>query len=399
MFSRRTPASLAPNRLSAALAARRGAGLPVLDLTRSNPAQCGIGLPEEEILAALANPRSLVYEPGPRDWAAARAAVAAHHARQGFQADPGRIFLTASTSEAYSWAFKLLCGAGDEVLAPQPSYPLFECLAALDGVTARPYPLCPELGWAIGRQALEAQLTPRTRALIVVHPNNPTGSYVQAEDWLYLAGLASRHGLAIISDEVFFDYRLQPGPPPPSSLALAGGPLVLTLSGLSKIAALPQMKLGWMHAAGPDALLREACERLEWIADAYLSASAPVLHAAPAWLGLADRIQSAVLARCHAALAAFQAGLSGPVRAWPAEGGWTLAIEGPRTVDGETLALALLEQRGVLVQPGYFYDFPRDGFLAVSLLTPPGEAAEGARAIEEIWRGYSVFSAFSRCMT
>jgi alanine-synthesizing transaminase len=391
MFSRRTPASLASNRLSAALAGRRRAGLPVLDLTRSNPTQCGIALPQDEILAALANPRALAYSPDPKGWAGARIAVAAHHARQGFHADPERLFLAASTSEAYSWAFKLLCEPGDEVLAPRPSYPLFECLAALDGVTVRSYPLCPELHWAIDRQALESLLTPRTRALIVVNPNNPTGSYVHAEDWAYLAGLAERRGLAILSDEVFFDYRLHPGPPASSSLALADGPLVLTLSGLSKIAALPQMKLGWMHVSGPEAIVREACERLEWIADAYLSVSAPVLYAAPAWLGLADRIQPAVLARCQAAQDACQSTLRGPVRAWPAEAGWTTIVEGPRTVDGETLALALLEQRGVLVQPGYFYDFPRDGFLALSLLTPPGEAAEGARAIEEIWLRCSDF--------
>jgi alanine-synthesizing transaminase len=391
MFSRRTPASLASNRLSAALAGRRRAGLPVLDLTRSNPTQCGIALPQDEILAALANPRALAYSPDPKGWTGARIAVAAHHARQGFHADPERLFLAASTSEAYSWAFKLLCEPGDEVLAPRPSYPLFECLAALDGVTVRSYPLCPELHWAIDRHALESLLTPRTRALIVVNPNNPAGSYVHAEDWAYLAGLAERRGLAILSDEVFFDYRLQPGTPASSSLALADGPLVLTLSGLSKIAALPQMKLGWMHVSGPEAIVREACERLEWIADAYLSVSAPVLYAAPAWLGLADRIQPAVLARCQAAQDVYQSTLRGPVRAWPAEGGWTTIVEGPRTVDGETLALALLEQRGVLVQPGYFYDFPRDGFLALSLLTPPGEAAVGARAIEEIWLRCSDF--------
>lgn len=391
MFSRRTPASLALNRLSAAVNERRRAGLPVLDLTGSNPTQCGIHLPEQEILTALADPRALAYTPEPKGWTGARAAVAAHHARQGFAADPERLFLTASTSEAYSWAFKLLCEPGDEVLAPRPSYPLFECLAALDSVTLRTYPLRPELGWAIGRQDLESSLTPRTRAIIVVNPGNPAGSYVHAEDWLYLASLARRHGLAIISDEVFFDYRLQPGTPASSSLALADGPLVLTLSGLSKIAALPQMKLGWMHAGGPEALVREACERLEWIADAYLSVSAPVLHAAPAWLALADRIQAAVLERCRASAEAYQAALRGRVRALPPEGGWTLVVEGPRTVDGETLALTLLAQRGVLVQPGFFYDFPRDGFLAVSLLTPPAQAAEGARAIEEIWRLCSDF--------
>lgn len=391
MFSRRVPASLASNRLSAALDARRRAGRAVTDLTVTNPTQCGIDLPAEEILAALSGSRALAYEPHPKGWAGAREAVAAHHKRQGFNADPERLFLAAGTSEAYSWIFKLLCDPGDEVLAPRPSYPLFECLAALDAVTVRSYPLCPELHWAIDREALESLLTPRTRALIVVNPNNPTGSYVHAEDWLYLASLASRHGLAIISDEVFFDYRLQLGPPAASALALAGGPLVFTLSGLSKIAALPQMKLGWIHASGPEALLSEACDRLEWIADAYLSVSAPVLYAAPAWLGLADRIQSAVLARCRTTLNAYNPALRGPVRARPVEGGWTAILEGPRTIDGETLALALLDEGGILVQPGYFYDFPGEGFLAVSLLSPPDQAAAAAGRIEEIWLRCSDF--------
>lgn len=389
MFSRRTPASLTPNRLSAAINQRRRDGLPVMDLTGTNPTACGIELPADEILAPLTDPRALVYEPSPQGWAGAREAVAAHHARQGFRADPARLFLTASTSEAYGWAFKLLCNAGDEVLVPRPSYPLFECLAALEEVTVRSYPLLPELGWAIGRDEFEALLTPRTRALIVVNPNHPTGSYTHEEDWRYLGELAARNGLALISDEVFFDYRLAPSARPASALALECGALVLTLSGLSKICALPQMKLGWMHVGGPAALAGQACERLEWIADAYLPVSAPVQYAAPRWLELSGRVQALIKVRCSAALRAYQGAFQGPVRVRPVEGGWTAVLEGPRAPDGESLALGLLRQCGILVQPGYFYDFPREGFLAASLLTSPDEAAAGAARIEEFWSSHS----------
>lgn len=396
MFSRRTPASLAPNELTRALEARRRAGLPVLDLTVTNPTRCGLALPETEILAALTDARALRYEPEPQGWLGAREAVAAHHAAQGYRADPGRVFLTASTSEAYSWVFKLLCDAGDEVLAPRPSYPLFECLGALDGVGVRGYPLLPELDWAIDRAALEARITPRTRAILLVNPNNPTGSYVHEEDWLYLAELASQRGLALVSDEVFFDYQLAGRARPVSALGVEAEALVLTLSGLSKIAALPQMKMGWMHVGGPEAVVREACARLEWIADAYLPVSAPVHFAAPRWLALAPRIRDGVLGRCQETLAVFQGIMGGTVRARPVEGGWSLALEGPRTAVAGDLAQKLLERWGVLVQPGHFFDFETEGFLVVSLLSRPDEAREAAHLIEGIWRTPSDFSPFGR---
>jgi aspartate/methionine/tyrosine aminotransferase len=396
MFSRRTPASLAANRLSAALDKRRRAGLPILDLTKTNPTQCGLELPGGEILAALQEARALAYEPAPQGWLGAREAIASWHARHGASLDPARLFLTASTSEAYSWCFKLLSEPGDHILVPRPSYPLFECLAALDGVGIRPYPLLPGLNWAIDRSALEAALSPRTRAIVLVNPNNPTGSYVHHEDWLYLTQTAAARRLALISDEVFFDYILPPATPRLSALSLPAEALTFTLSGLSKIAALPQMKLGWIHVGGPPALVREACARLEWIADAYLPVSAPVLYAAPAWLRLADRIQQTILDRCRASLAAFQAELHGEVQVLPPEAGWAALVQGPRTVDGEELALRLLERHGILVQPGYFYDLPPDGYLALSLLTPPGAARPAAAWIREIWSSASDFPPASR---
>lgn len=397
MFSARTPVSLAPNRLTSSAESRRRAGLPILDLTLSNPTRCGLPLPSDEILAPLLDPRALTYEPEPQGRLSAREAVAAHHARHGAQLHPSRLFLAASTSEAYSWTFKLLCDPGDEVLVPHPSYPLFDCLASLESVAIRPYPLLPELGWAIDRAALEARLTPRSRAILLVNPNHPAGSYVHPEDFHYLAKLAARRGLALVCDEVFFDYRLHE-PSPLSALQLESDALVLTLSGLSKIAGLPQMKLGWLHAGGPPALAAEACARLEWIADTYLPVSAPVQFAAPAWLALAPRIQDAILDRCRASLAACAAALppAGPVRLLPPGGGWSALLLGPRQVPGEDLSLALLDRCGLLTQPGYFYDFPADGFLALSLLTPPAEAGPAARQIAELWSESSSFPAESR---
>jgi alanine-synthesizing transaminase len=398
MFSRRIPDSLAQNRLSEALARRRRAGLPVLDLTRTNPTQCGIELPGEAILAALGDPRVLSYEPEPKGWRGAREAVAAHHAAQGAPVEPERLFLTASTSEAYSWAFKLLCDPGDEVLVPRPSYPLFECLGALDGVAVRGYPLHPELDWAIGRDELESLITPRTRAILLVNPNNPTGSFVHEEDWHYLTDLAARHRLALVSDEVFFDYLLDGSARPVSAFSLDSEALVLTLSGLSKIAALPQMKLGWMHVGGGATLAREACERLEWIADAYLPVSAPVLYAAPRWLDLASQARAAVLERCRTILSVFEDACSAAsvVRPRRVEGGWSLVLAGPQTPAGSELALQLFEKTGVLVQPGYYYDFAGEGFVVTSLLTPPTEARAGAQALRRYWTDPSDLAPFRR---
>jgi len=395
MFSQRTPASLAANRLTVALADRRKLGLPLIDLTVTNPTHCGIEYPNDEILSALADRRSLTYEPEPCGRREVREAIAAHHARQGAVLNPDRLLLTASTSEAYSWVFKLLCSPGDEVLAPRPSYPLFDALGALESIEVRTYPLLPALDWAIDREALEAQLTPRTRVLLVVNPNHPAGAYVHLEDWIYLTELAARRRLAIISDEVFFDYRLQEPGAPCSALSLESGTLVLTLSGLSKIAALPQMKLGWIHVGGPSELAKEARARLEWIADAFLPVSAPVQFAAPVWLRLAPEIQESVLARCRAGLTVWGA-LRGPVAARPVGGGWTVLLEGPATISGEELVLRLLDREGILAQPGYFYDLNQEGFLAISLLVEVETVRSAAPVLAEFWNQSSDFPSNNR---
>jgi aspartate/methionine/tyrosine aminotransferase len=379
MFSRRTPASLAPGGLSRAAAGRRRAGLPLADLTLSNPTRADLEYPAAEILAALGDPRALAYEPSPGGLAAAREAIAAHHGR-GAAAD--RIFLASSTSEAYGWVFKLLCEPGDEVLVPRPSYPLFDCLAALDAVRAVQYPLAELFGWAIDFDALDRRATPRTRAVAAVNPNNPTGHYVTRGDLARLDSWAARRGAALIVDEVFHDYAIEAGPDRASALDAAGEALTFTLSGLSKIAGLPQMKLGWLHAAGPPALVREACERLEWIADAYLPVSAPVQYAAPRWLELAPAIQRAILGRARENLALWRTCLppESGARARPPGGGWNVVVEVPRTRGEEEWVLALLEE-GVLIQPGYFYDFEREGLLVASLLPPPAVTRLGIEAL------------------
>lgn len=372
-FSSRTPPSYEPNRLSQAAARLRAAGARLIDLTISNPTRAGFAYPEAEILDALADPRSLTYEPTAAGLLEAREAVAAWHARQGAGADPGSLILTGSTSEAYGWVFKLLCEPGDAVMAPRPSYPLFECLASLEGVRTVQFSLLEELRWAAELSELERRLDPRARAIILVNPNNPTGNYLKREEWLRLQEFAALRGLALIVDEVFLDYAWRSDPQRVSSLEGPHPALTFTLSGLSKIAALPQMKLGWIHVAGPAGLRREALQRLEWIADSYLPVSAPVLHAASRWLDLAPSIQGPVRARLAGNRAALEAAI-GPGSAWrvlPASGGWIALLDAPRIHSEEEWALTLLEQFHVLIQPGFFYDFEREALFAASLLAEP----------------------------
>jgi aspartate/methionine/tyrosine aminotransferase len=377
MFSSRTPARFEANRLTLALAARRAAGLPVADATESNPTRCGFPYPPE-LLEALRDPRSLAYAPAPAGLEEARAGAAAWHAARGAALQPDDIVLASSTSEAYSWLFKLLCEPGDEVLVPRPSYPLFDCLAELEGVRVKAYPLVREEGWAFDFEALATLTGPRTRALIAVHPNNPTGSYVKTREAGALAAFCAARGLALISDEVFWDFSYAPDPRRAGSLAGLTEGLVFSLNGLSKMAGLPQMKLGWIALGGDAALRAAARERLEWIADAYLPVSAPVQHAAARWLDLAPAMTARILDRVRANRTRLAAVLPAGAgcRLMGAEGGWCGLVETPRFWSDEEWALRLLD-RGVLVQPGYFYDFEYEGCLAVSLLAP-GEVVEKA---------------------
>lgn len=388
-FSSRTPGDYRPNRLNEALQARRAAGGAVLDLTLSNPTRAGLDYPQQAILEALNDPRSLTYEPAPRGLAEARESVAAYHAGRGQAAEPERLLLAGSTSEAYGWLFKLLCEPGDEVLAPRPSYPLFACLAALDAVRIVEYPLAEELRWGFDLDALERCRTPRARAVVLVNPNNPTGAYLKRDEWLRLQSWAAACGLAIIADEVFFDYAWRENRDRVSSFEATGETLVFTLSGLSKAAGLPQMKLGWIHVSGPRPLLDEVLERLEWIADAYLPVSAPVQYAAAAWLKLVPQIQASICGRCRENLATARSAFSaaGGARILDPEGGWSVVLDMPRLHTEEEWALRLLEGQGVLVQPGFFYDFEREAFQVASLLTPPAVFREGLARIEKALLG------------
>lgn len=388
MFSGRTPASLSPNRLTRALAELKAAGAPILDLTVSNPTREGIAYPREEILAALQDARSLTYEPTARGLLAAREAIAEWHAGQGSPADPASLILAGSTSEGYGWLFKLLCEPGDAVLVPRPSYPLFECLAELDSVRVVQYPLIEELAWGLDLSELDRLVRPETRAIILVNPNNPTGTYLKRDIWLRLQEFAAYRGLAIISDEVFFDYAWRADPRRTSALQGPHLALTFTLSGLSKISGLPQMKLGWIHVDGPSHLKAEALDRLEWIADSYLPVSAPIQHAAARWLELTPRIQDSIRLRTAENLESLQTavGVGGSCRVRTPEGGWCAMLEVPRIHSDEEWALMLLENHSIWLQPGYFYDFQREGFLVASLLPEPEAFRAALQRLTGIFR-------------
>lgn len=380
MFSRRTPDELGANRLAEAIARRRAAGQEIIDLTTSNPTEVGIAYPAPELGAALAAVAGQPYRPDPRGLVEARGAVADTFAARGVALDPEQIFLTASTSEAYGFLFKLLCEPGDEVLVPRPSYPLFEHLARLEGVVARGYRLGPAPGFALDPDRVEVELGERTRAVVVVSPNNPTGQAASAAALAELASLCAARGVALISDEVFADYH-GAAAPPPTALA-AGGPLRFALGGLSKSCGLPHFKLGWIAAEGPPAELDHALARLEHIADSYLSASTPVMAALPLLFAIGAGIRADIAHRL-ADNRRRAAALLGD-RLLPAEGGWTACIALDPAIDEEELTALLAERHGVVVHPGYFFDFDRGSHAVVSLLVPPERLERGLAALVEL---------------
>jgi alanine-synthesizing transaminase len=381
MFAKRTDWDLTPNRLSEALTAHRAAGKALLDLTLSNPTECGFRYESAKILQALSNPGALSYEPNPKGLEAARRAVAGYYAGRGDRVAVEDIFLTPSTSEAYSYIFRMLCNPGDEVLIPSPSYPLFDFLAEIQDVKLVRYPLLYDHGWLMDFHALEQAITPRTRAVIVVHPNNPTGHFMKPPETAKLNAICSATQLAIIADEVFLDFPLDGNRV--ASLATNSTTLTFTMSGLSKISGLPQMKAAWLAVGGPREAQREARERLEVIADTYLSMNAPVQLAMPALLEQRHSFQEQLLARARQNLAELDRQLSGQraCSRLAAEGGWYAVLSVPILRSDEDLALELLTCRGVSIHPGHFYDFPSDGFLVVSLITP---AAIFSRGMAEV---------------
>ena len=379
MFSSRLHWDLRPNPLTELLRSKRNSGVDILDLTESNPTQASIVYPQAEILGALADSRSLRYEPAPAGLSDAREAIARNYYEPlGVKVDPARIILTASTSEAYAYVMKLLTNPGDEMLVPRPSYPLFEFLATMESVRISHYPLVYDEGWSIDLDALASAITDRTRAIALVNPNNPTGSFVKRRELERLVAICRERDVAIISDEVFADYAFAPDLERVEHLVSDDAPLTFCLSGLSKVAGLPQMKLGWIVVAGPEPARTEAMERLELIADTYLSVATPVQHAAPALLRAGAGIRDQIRRRTRRNLVALQTGIEGSVnRVLQVEGGWYATVQAPLVRSAEEWALELLDRCDVLVQPGYFYDFDREALLVLSLLTPEEIFREG----------------------
>jgi aspartate/methionine/tyrosine aminotransferase len=389
MFSSRFTWSFTANRLSKALDAKRAAGIPVLDLTESNPTRAGFEYPESEMLAAMALPASMRYDPDPRGLLVARQAVADYYAGQGLATSPDAIHLTAGTSEGYAYLLKLLADPGDEVLVPQPSYPLFDFLAALESVNLVRYPLeyDEKIGWRIQFDQLAAMISTKTRAIVLVNPNNPTGSFVKKPELEKLNELCARERFALIVDEVFSDYGFGNDPQRIRSMAGNDEALTFVLSGLSKIAGLPQMKLGWIHTSGPEKLFAEARERLDFIADTYLSVGTAVQHMAAELLSLRHGIQQQILQRVDSNRTFLEAYLAkaGRSRMLRIEGGWYAILEIPAIASEEEWALSLLEESNVFVHPGYFFDFAHEGFIVVSLLTSQEIFREGiARIIDHL---------------
>ena len=385
-FSGRTAWDLSETELARAVREHRAAGLPLVDLTASNPTRCGFEYDGAGILAALGRPESLVYEADPHGMLSAREAVCRYYAGLGARVEPGKLFLTPSTSEAYSYLFRLLCDPGDEVLIAQPSYPLFDFLAQLDGVRLTPFPLFYDHGWHLDAEALRRAITPRTRAIAVVHPNNPTGHFTKPAERQELDTICAEHGLALIVDEVFLDYGLtEQGEP---SFARGEHPvLTFVLSGLSKVAALPQMKAAWIAAFGPEGALREALARLEVIADTFLSMNAPVQCALPAWLDGRGPIQSQIRERLRRNLAVLGREVAGTaISRLEVEAGWYAVLRVPALEEDEALAARLVREHGVEVHPGSFFGFPQSGWLVLSLLTREEELSLG---ISDIVRAFS----------
>ena len=386
-LSLRTAWDVAETGLARSIRERRVAGLPLIDLTASNPTQCGLQYDGAAILAALSDERVLQYDPNPRGMLSAREAVAGYYGDHGVSIDAERILLPTSTSEAYSYLFRLLADAGDEVLIAQPSYPLFDFLAQLEDISLAPYPLFYDHGWHLDIEALRRLIGPKTRAIALVHPNNPTGHLTKLAERQALESLCADHGLALIVDEVFLDYVLT-GETPQSFAAGEHPVLTFVLSGLSKVAALPQMKAAWLAAFGPEQDLKRALDRLEIIADTFLAMNAPIQCALPAWLAKRGTIQGEILMRLQANLAALDASLASQrmVTRLDVEAGWYAILRVPALAPDEDLAIRLVREHGVSVHPGSSFGFADSGWLVLSLLPAPAEFLNGVRTIVSIFR-------------
>jgi len=386
MFSHRTDWKLTPNRFTQVQEEVRAAGMEILDLTISNPTRSDLHYDEEAIMQAMIQPGALEYDPQPKGLRSAREAVTNYYRTQHeeFEIDPESIVLTTSTSEGYSYVFRLLCNPEDEILIPHPSYPLFQFLADLQDVKLVSYPLIYDHGWQIDFASLYKAVSHRTRAVVVVHPNNPTGFYVSGTEQTDLNRFCRESGVALIVDEVFLDYAHDGASR--QTFASNGDSLTFTLSGLSKISALPQMKLAWIVSSGPRETARSALARLEVIADTYLSMNAPIQLAAAPLLEQRKNIQPLLLDRVRANLEALDRILKEQktCERLAVEGGWNAVLRVPATQPDEDLVVDILRRASVLVHPGHFYDFSTDGYLILSLITPPRIFREGVRLLLDL---------------
>jgi alanine-synthesizing transaminase len=381
LFARRTDWELTPNPLSRALEAHRQSGRELLDLTESNPTRCGFRYNAGEILKSFLDPANLSYAPDPQGWLNARKAVAGYYAAHGAAVDPANVLLTTGTSEGYNFLFRLLCDPGSEILLPRPSYPLLDYLVGLNDLHARRYELIYDHGWHLDFGSLRSVAGEQSRAVVVIHPNNPTGSYVSAQECQQLNDFCRERQMALIADEVFLDFALRA--PEPSFAA--NDVLTFVLSGISKISGLPQMKLAWIVAAGPQAARQAALQRLELIADTFLSLSTPTQRALPMLLEQRHDMIGQLRRRIAANLRELDAQLARQqlVQRLATQGGWYAVLRVPATRSDDDLALALLQQRGVFVHPGHFYEFSGDGYLVLSLIGAEGVFRTGIERLLE----------------
>ena len=378
-FSARTGWDVGESGFAKAIREARASGRRLIDLTVSNPTVCGFEYDVQGILEPLRDVRAMTYDPDPRGMRSAREAVAGYYADHGATVDPDSVVMTTSTSEGYGYLFRLLCDAGDEVLVAQPSYPLFDFLADLEDVKLRPYPLFYDYGWWIDFAELEQRIGPRTKAIVVVHPNNPTGHGTKAAERVRLEEICARHGLAFIVDEVFLDYPIEEVGELRSSAVGPHPVLTFVLSGMSKISGLPQMKVGWIVGLGPEAARREAMGRLEVIADTFLSMNAPVQLALPVWLAGRGGIQQQILERVREN---YSAAVESGVEVLRLDAGWSAVLRLPQIGSGDGVADRLLRELDVVVHPGSFYGIAEAGRVVISLIVPMNEFGLGMQKIQ-----------------
>jgi alanine-synthesizing transaminase len=383
-YSHRLSWSIASNIFSQLVEQKREAGAKLLDLTVSNPTEAFEDYPHSSIARAYRALPDFAYRPDPFGEESARLAIAEYYASRDIFVSPRQLLLTASTSEAYGFLFKLLCDPGDEILVPVPSYPLFEYLASLESVHVVPYRLRYDGSWFIDLAGLSQRLSPRTRAIIVVNPNNPTGSFLKSDEVQQLFRLAGEHGLPVISDEVFMDYSIGAHPGRIQTLLGSNSALTFSLNGLSKCAGMPQMKLAWIVISGPEQDCDLACKRLELISDTYLSVSTPVQRALPELLRVGAQIQQQIAARIQHNLGVLTAMLENTsAHVLHCEGGWSAIIQLPAVSSEETWVARLLSEHDIVVQPGYFFDLESGAHVVVSLITRPEAFAEAIQKLKQ----------------